>query len=96
MQWVDIFDGPMRLDVFVQTSTSDDEDTRRGVEKEAPVPIMFDGPARPRGLLPGAQSELKDTGKIVRNGSATGAEERWRSSLPAPRVYDGPAFEWET
>lgn len=98
MQWTDIFDGPMRLDVFVQAASNND-DTGASTEKRAPVPIMFDGPARPRGFLPGAQAQLKDGMMPPRNaaeGRAVGGEERLRSSLPSPRIYDGPAFEWET
>ena len=109
-EWVDIFDGPMRPAVFVPSSSPPSStsirDSNGGVNS-----IIFDGPARPRYIIPGAyiQPQTITTQKQQnRNGpgspSTTSKDSRQtsdvsallsRSSLPPPRIYDGPAFEWE-
>lgn len=109
-EWVDIFDGPMRPAAFVSPpttpgtppSTSPIRDTDNGVSS-----IIFDGPARPRYIIPGAYvhppSNRNEPGSPStsprRNSNNVSGKDisalLSRSSLPPPRVYDGPAFEWE-
>lgn len=108
-EWVDIFDGPMRPAVFVPSSPSSPppsspsmRDNDSGVSS-----IVFDGPARPRYIIPGAyiqpptitvQSQRRNRNEPGSPSSTQSSDVSAllsRSSLPPPRIYDGPAFEWE-
>ena len=108
-EWVDIFDGPMRPSVFVPPPSSSPpsssiRDTANGANS-----IIFDGPARPRYIIPGAYIQSSTISAQNRNqpGSPSTMPRKdssrvsdvsallSRSSLPPPRIYDGPAFEWE-
>lgn len=102
-EWVDIFDGPLRPPTF--TSSGSTSHPTSGNDGEPANSIIFDGPARPRYIIPAAsfhtQNQQARGKQNAQPTSSTTTQSKdvsallSRSSLPPPRIYDGPAFEWE-
>ena len=100
-EWVDIFDGPMRPAPFVFPSSPPPSTPI----SENDTGIIFDGPARPRYIIPGAGVRPPTMSAQSQNrpepGSPLNTQKRdvstllSCSSLPPPRIYDGLAFKWE-
>ena len=102
-EWIDIFDGPMRPEVFVSPKPTPSPSSAPTSDSGGVSSIVFDGPARPRYIIPAAMTQnsafstqSQDRGKPPSPSTAQNTRDVLaRSSLPPPRIYDGPAFEWE-